>query len=104
MAVSLLRLGRFGSVKCLLRGSWGTARPCVAALCSAAEVPPKASKKPKGSKKSAEPVPEPEPFDNTSYKNLQHHQYNLYTFSDMDVEMSKYRLPQPSSGRISPRH
>ncbi|XP_052421520.1 nucleolar and coiled-body phosphoprotein 1 isoform X5 [Carassius gibelio] len=46
-----------------------------------------------------EPEPEPEPFDNSTYKNLQHHQYNIYTFSDMDVELSKYRLPQPSAGR-----
>ncbi|XP_026128211.1 neurofilament heavy polypeptide-like [Carassius auratus] len=45
------------------------------------------------------PEPEPEPFDNSTYKNLQHHQYNIYTFSDMDVELSKYRLPQPSAGR-----
>nr|XP_055071683.1 cytadherence high molecular weight protein 1 isoform X1 [Misgurnus anguillicaudatus] len=50
------------------------------------------------------PEPEPEPFDNTTYKNLQHHQYNMYTFADMDVEMSKHRLPQPSSGRLSPSH
>ncbi|KAK2905297.1 hypothetical protein Q8A67_007096 [Cirrhinus molitorella] len=50
------------------------------------------------------PEPEPEPFDNTTYKNLQHHNYNMYTFVDMDVEMSKHRLPQPSSGRPSPRH
>uniref|UniRef100_A0A0E9XBL8 Uncharacterized protein n=3 Tax=Anguilla anguilla TaxID=7936 RepID=A0A0E9XBL8_ANGAN len=28
----------------------------------------------------------------------------MYTFVDMDVEMAKYRLPQPSSGRPSPRH
>ncbi|XP_056308726.1 nucleolar protein dao-5 isoform X2 [Danio aesculapii] len=50
------------------------------------------------------PEPEPEPFDNTTYKNLQHHHYNMYTFTDMDVEMAKYRLPQPSSGRPSPKH
>ncbi|XP_026074346.1 nucleolar and coiled-body phosphoprotein 1-like [Carassius auratus] len=45
------------------------------------------------------PEPEPEPFDNSTYKNLQHHQYNMYTFADVDVELCKYRLPQPSSGR-----
>ncbi|KAB5577334.1 hypothetical protein PHYPO_G00208660 [Pangasianodon hypophthalmus] len=50
------------------------------------------------------PEPEPEPFDNTTYKNLQHHSYNMYTFVDMDVEMAKHRLPQPSTGRPSPRH
>lgn len=46
-----------------------------------------------------EPEPEPEPFDNTTYKNLQHHHYNMYTFADVDVALSKYRLPQPSAGR-----
>ncbi|XP_073702261.1 uncharacterized protein ndufv3 isoform X2 [Garra rufa] len=50
------------------------------------------------------PEPEPEPFDNTTYKNLEHHNYNMYTFADMDVEMSKHRLPQPSTGRPSPSH
>ncbi|XP_060784868.1 clumping factor A [Neoarius graeffei] len=51
-----------------------------------------------------EPEPEPEPFDNTTYKNLQHHSYSTYTFMDMDVEMAKHRLPQPSTGRSSPKH
>lgn len=49
------------------------------------------------------PEPVPEPFDNTTYRNLQHHDYNIYTFVDMDVEMAKHRLPQPSTGRPSPR-
>ncbi|XP_051761666.1 uncharacterized protein si:ch211-140m22.7 isoform X3 [Ctenopharyngodon idella] len=53
----------------------------------------------KAPEKAPEPEPEPEPFDNTTYKNLQHHHYNTYTFADMDVEMSKHRLPQPSAGR-----
>ncbi|XP_028248741.1 fibrous sheath CABYR-binding protein isoform X2 [Parambassis ranga] len=49
--------------------------------------------------------PEPEePFDNSTYQNYQHHSYNPYTFADMDVEMAKFRLAQPSSGRPSPRH
>lgn len=46
-----------------------------------------------------EKAPEPEPFDNTTYKNLQHHDYDMYTFADVDVELSKYRLPQPSAIR-----
>ncbi|KAK7153771.1 hypothetical protein R3I94_007208 [Phoxinus phoxinus] len=46
-----------------------------------------------------EKAPEPEPFDNTTYKNLQHHQYDAYTFADLDVEMAKHRLPQPSATR-----
>lgn len=52
---------------------------------------------------TAPPEPE-EPFDNSTYKNYQHHSYNPYTFADLDLEMAKFRLPQPSSGRPSPRH
>uniref|UniRef100_UPI00398EE1D1 uncharacterized protein ndufv3 n=1 Tax=Pristiophorus japonicus TaxID=55135 RepID=UPI00398EE1D1 len=43
-------------------------------------------------------------LDSSTYKNTQHHKYNPLTFVDMDVEMAKYRLPQPSSGRLTPRH
>ncbi|XP_044140240.1 NADH dehydrogenase [ubiquinone] flavoprotein 3, mitochondrial isoform X2 [Bufo gargarizans] len=50
-----------------------------------------------------EPAPQ-EPFDNTKYQNLQHFHYTAFTFVDVDVELAKYRLPQPSSGRQSPRH
>ncbi|XP_043987864.1 uncharacterized protein ndufv3 isoform X2 [Gambusia affinis] len=54
---------------------------------------------------SAAVPPEPEKsFDNSTYKNYQHHSYTSYTFADLDVEMAKYRLPQPSSGKLSPRH
>ncbi|NWU57503.1 NDUV3 dehydrogenase, partial [Dromas ardeola] len=52
--------------------------------------------------KAAEPAPEE--FDNSTYKNLQHHEYNIYTFVDSVVVLSKFRQPQPSSGRPSPRH
>ncbi|NXW29860.1 NDUV3 dehydrogenase, partial [Phaetusa simplex] len=52
--------------------------------------------------KTAEPAPEE--FDNSTYKNLQHHEYNIYTFVDSVVVLSKFRQPQPSSGRPSPRH
>ncbi|XP_032132664.1 NADH dehydrogenase [ubiquinone] flavoprotein 3, mitochondrial isoform X2 [Sapajus apella] len=45
-----------------------------------------------------------EPFDNTTYKNLQHHDYTTYTFLDLNLDLSKFRMPQPSSGRESPRH
>ncbi|XP_067154423.1 NADH dehydrogenase [ubiquinone] flavoprotein 3, mitochondrial isoform X2 [Apteryx mantelli] len=48
--------------------------------------------------------PAPEEFDNSTYKNLQHHEYDIYTFVDSDVVLSKFRQPQPSSGRPSPRH
>uniref|UniRef100_A0A8C6U1J1 NADH dehydrogenase [ubiquinone] flavoprotein 3, mitochondrial n=1 Tax=Neogobius melanostomus TaxID=47308 RepID=A0A8C6U1J1_9GOBI len=102
MATSLLRIGRLASVKCLQLESLGAlrSRP-IARLCTGAKEPTKA-------KKAAAPPPPPvepeEPFDNTTYKNCQHHEYTPYTFADLDVEMSKYRLPQPSSGRPSPRH
>ncbi|XP_071989653.1 NADH dehydrogenase [ubiquinone] flavoprotein 3, mitochondrial [Engystomops pustulosus] len=45
-----------------------------------------------------------DPFDNTKYQNLQHFNYTPFTFVEVDVELAKYRLPQPSSGRPSPRH
>ncbi|KAM9390477.1 NADH dehydrogenase [ubiquinone] flavoprotein 3, mitochondrial isoform 1-T1 [Phaethornis superciliosus] len=48
--------------------------------------------------------PAPEEFDNSTYKNLQHHDYNIYTFFDSITVLSKFRQPQPSSGRPSPRH
>ncbi|XP_030331604.1 NADH dehydrogenase [ubiquinone] flavoprotein 3, mitochondrial isoform X2 [Strigops habroptila] len=48
--------------------------------------------------------PAPEEFDNSTYKNLQHHEYNIYTFFDSIAVLSKFRQPQPSSGRPSPRH
>uniref|UniRef100_A0A4W5KLB5 Uncharacterized protein n=1 Tax=Hucho hucho TaxID=62062 RepID=A0A4W5KLB5_9TELE len=100
MASSLLWLGRLGSFKALQRESWG-----LTAFCTKVEEPKKAVKKAKAAKAAAAPLaPAPEPFDNSTYKNLQHHNYNHYTFADLDLEMAKYRLPQPSSGRPSPRH
>ncbi|XP_027544677.1 NADH dehydrogenase [ubiquinone] flavoprotein 3, mitochondrial isoform X2 [Neopelma chrysocephalum] len=48
--------------------------------------------------------PAPEEMDNSTYKNLQHHEYHTYTFADYITVLSKYRQPQPSSGRPSPRH
>ncbi|XP_025046847.1 NADH dehydrogenase [ubiquinone] flavoprotein 3, mitochondrial isoform X2 [Alligator sinensis] len=59
--------------------------------------PPPANKEIKTAAASA-----PEEFDNSTYKNLQHHEYHIYTFVDFDVYLSKFRQPQPSSGRISP--
>ncbi|XP_025026698.1 NADH dehydrogenase [ubiquinone] flavoprotein 3, mitochondrial [Python bivittatus] len=54
----------------------------------------------------AKPSPEivEETYDISTYKNLQHHEYQPFTFVDFDVLLSKFRLPQPSSGRLSPRH
>ncbi|XP_008561407.1 PREDICTED: NADH dehydrogenase [ubiquinone] flavoprotein 3, mitochondrial isoform X1 [Galeopterus variegatus] len=45
-----------------------------------------------------------EPSDTTTYKNLQHHDYTMFTFLDLNLDLSKFRLPQPSTGRESPRH
>ena len=62
---------------------------------------------PHGLVSPAEPTPAAaaaEPFDNSTYRNLQHHEYSTYTFLDLNVELSKFRMPQPSSGRQSPRH
>uniref|UniRef100_A0A8C7VZC9 NADH dehydrogenase [ubiquinone] flavoprotein 3, mitochondrial n=1 Tax=Oncorhynchus mykiss TaxID=8022 RepID=A0A8C7VZC9_ONCMY len=104
MATSLLRLGRLGSLKVLQKESWGLLRSSsAAAFCTKAGEPKKAVKA-TATIKTAPPEPAPEPFDNSTYKNLQHHNYNHYTFADLDLEMAKYRLPQPSSGRPSPRH
>uniref|UniRef100_A0A8C5T1P5 NADH dehydrogenase [ubiquinone] flavoprotein 3, mitochondrial n=1 Tax=Malurus cyaneus samueli TaxID=2593467 RepID=A0A8C5T1P5_9PASS len=55
-------------------------------------------------KTKAPPAPPPEKFDNSTYKNLQHHEYHTYTFADYITVLDKYRQPQPSSGRPSPRH
>ncbi|GAA6219761.1 NADH dehydrogenase [ubiquinone] flavoprotein 3, mitochondrial isoform X2 [Lates japonicus] len=108
MATSLLRLGRLGSLKHLQLESLGVLRSYPAAsLCTQAEEPPKPTKKTKAAAKkaAAAATPEPEePFDNSTYKNYQHHSYTPYTFADLDLEMAKFRLPQPSSGRPSPRH
>ncbi|XP_056145880.1 mucin-5AC isoform X1 [Lampris incognitus] len=53
---------------------------------------------------AAAPTEPEEPFDISTYKNNQHHDYNPFTFADLDVEMAKFRLPQPSSGKLSPQH
>ncbi|NXH47014.1 NDUV3 dehydrogenase, partial [Dicaeum eximium] len=50
------------------------------------------------------PKPAPEESDNSTYKNLQHHDYDTFTFHDYVAILAKYRQPQPSSGRPSPRH
>uniref|UniRef100_UPI003AAF25C3 NADH dehydrogenase [ubiquinone] flavoprotein 3, mitochondrial-like isoform X2 n=1 Tax=Centroberyx gerrardi TaxID=166262 RepID=UPI003AAF25C3 len=111
MATSLLRLGRLGSLKCLQLESWGVLRRPAASLCTQAAEPTKPAKKTKAASKTAAAAaaaaapPEPEePFDNSTYKNYEHHGYNPFTFADLDLEMAKHRLPQPSSGRPSPLH
>uniref|UniRef100_A0A3B4T303 NADH:ubiquinone oxidoreductase subunit V3 n=1 Tax=Seriola dumerili TaxID=41447 RepID=A0A3B4T303_SERDU len=104
MATSLLRLGQLGLLKRLQVESWAFLRNSAAPLCTQTGEPAKKTKA--ASKKAAAAAPpEPEePFDNSTYKNYQHHSYTPYTFADLDLEMAKFRLPQPSSGRPSPRH
>uniref|UniRef100_A0A8C2X9Q4 NADH dehydrogenase [ubiquinone] flavoprotein 3, mitochondrial n=1 Tax=Cyclopterus lumpus TaxID=8103 RepID=A0A8C2X9Q4_CYCLU len=101
MATSLLRLGRLGSLKCLQLENRAFLRSRSAAwFCTQAEEPAKPAKKTKAvSKKAAAPQEHDEPFNNSTYKNYQHHNYSPNTFSDLDVEMAKFRLPQPSSVR-----
>ncbi|XP_015998959.2 NADH dehydrogenase [ubiquinone] flavoprotein 3, mitochondrial isoform X2 [Rousettus aegyptiacus] len=109
MAALLLRQGRARALKTmLLEGPMfqGLA-PAVSLSAKSGKsdqgLPPKPKKQspPKGPAEAAVPA---EPFDNTTYKNLQHHDYNTYTFLDLNLNLSKFRLPQPSSGRESPRH
>ncbi|XP_035171780.1 NADH dehydrogenase [ubiquinone] flavoprotein 3, mitochondrial isoform X2 [Oxyura jamaicensis] len=100
-APSLLRCGR-AAARQALRLDPPTPRcaPSSAALCTR----PAGSGTPADSKPAAAAQPDPEEFDNSTYKNLQHHEYNIYTFVDSVVVLSKFRQPQPSSGRPSPRH
>ncbi|XP_014939316.2 NADH dehydrogenase [ubiquinone] flavoprotein 3, mitochondrial isoform X1 [Acinonyx jubatus] len=59
---------------------------------------------PDGTQESAHAASASEPLDSATYKNLQHHDYTPYTFLDLNLDLSKFRMPQPSSGRESPRH
>ncbi|KAM4561339.1 NADH dehydrogenase [ubiquinone] flavoprotein 3, mitochondrial [Fundulus diaphanus] len=99
-----LRFGRLGSFK--VDGCGTLIRHPVTWLCSEAKESGQAIKNLKGphNKSAAAPPVTEEPFDNSTYKNYQHHSYTNYTFADLDVEMAKHRLPQPSSGKSSPRH
>ncbi|XP_021574310.1 NADH dehydrogenase [ubiquinone] flavoprotein 3, mitochondrial isoform X2 [Carlito syrichta] len=104
----LLRQGRAGPLKTILleaqvfRGLASTVSLSAESGKSDKGGLPPNSKKQSSPKK---PTPAPnEPFDNTTYKNLQHHDYSTYTFLDLNLNLSKFRMPQPSSGRESPRH
>ncbi|TEA30075.1 hypothetical protein DBR06_SOUSAS27110013, partial [Sousa chinensis] len=55
---------------------------------------PKKQSPPKKSTPAATPA---ELFDNTTYKNLQHHDYSTYTFLDLNLELSKFRMLQEES-------
>nr|XP_023486005.1 NADH dehydrogenase [ubiquinone] flavoprotein 3, mitochondrial isoform X3 [Equus caballus] len=67
-------------------------------------LPSAAARTSPGAEEPAQAAVPTEPCDNTTYKNLQHHDYNTFTFLDLNLELSKFRMPQPSSGRESPRH
>ncbi|XP_065484143.1 NADH dehydrogenase [ubiquinone] flavoprotein 3, mitochondrial isoform X4 [Caloenas nicobarica] len=101
-APSVLGCGRAATRKVLrleargLRGAAPSAALCTRPVGSGTAPPP--------TKTPAAAEPAPEEFDNSTYKNLQHHEYNIYTFADSVVGLSKFRQPQPSSGRPSPRH
>ncbi|KAL1771187.1 NADH dehydrogenase [ubiquinone] flavoprotein 3, mitochondrial isoform X2 [Sigmodon hispidus] len=107
MAFSLLlRGGRIRALKAVFL----EARVC-GELSSTVSLSTESGKREKGippnpKKQSApkEPTLAPELTDATTYKNLQHHDYNTYTFLDLNLDLSKFRMPQPSSGRESPRH
>ncbi|XP_004696965.1 NADH dehydrogenase [ubiquinone] flavoprotein 3, mitochondrial isoform X2 [Echinops telfairi] len=109
MAASLLlRQGRAGALKTglqagVFRGFASTISLATKSGQSEKGLPPNPKKQspPKKTEPAAAPA---EPFDNTTYKNLQHHDYNEYTFLDLNLDLSKFRMPQPSSGRESPRH
>uniref|UniRef100_A0AC11D753 NADH:ubiquinone oxidoreductase subunit V3 n=1 Tax=Ovis aries TaxID=9940 RepID=A0AC11D753_SHEEP len=117
MAASLLlRQGRPGTLKTVLLEA-GVFRGLAPAVSLSAESGKNEKGLPPNPKKQSPPkiqclhkVREPasaaptEPFDNTTYKNLQHHDYSTYTFLDLNLDLSKFRMPQPSSGRESPRH
>ncbi|KAM9694087.1 NADH dehydrogenase [ubiquinone] flavoprotein 3, mitochondrial isoform 2-T2 [Trichechus inunguis] len=104
----LLQQGRAGALKTglqagALRGLASTVPLSAESGKSGKGLPPNSKKqsKPKQTEQAAAPAG---PSDITTYKNLQHHDYNAYTFLDLNLELSKFRMPQPSSGRESPRH
>uniref|UniRef100_A0A3Q2W2G4 Uncharacterized protein n=1 Tax=Haplochromis burtoni TaxID=8153 RepID=A0A3Q2W2G4_HAPBU len=105
MATFLFRIGRLGPLKRLQLENLGILRTSPAAsFCTKTEKPAKPGKKTKSAEAAAVPSEPEELFDNSTYKNYQHHSYNPYTFADLDMQMAKFRLPQPSSGKPSPRH
>ncbi|XP_005375863.1 PREDICTED: NADH dehydrogenase [ubiquinone] flavoprotein 3, mitochondrial isoform X4 [Chinchilla lanigera] len=105
----LLRRGRARALKTVLlevpvfRGPASTASLSAPSGKNEKELPPNPKRQSPPKKSTPAPAPT-EPYDNTTYKNLQHHDYSTYTFLDLNLDLSKFRQPQPSSGRESPRH
>ncbi|XP_008561412.1 PREDICTED: NADH dehydrogenase [ubiquinone] flavoprotein 3, mitochondrial isoform X2 [Galeopterus variegatus] len=108
MAATLfLRQGRARALKTLLlaaRVSRGLASTVSLSAESGKREKGPNSKKQSPPKKAAPTLAPAEPSDTTTYKNLQHHDYTMFTFLDLNLDLSKFRLPQPSTGRESPRH
>ncbi|XP_075396654.1 NADH dehydrogenase [ubiquinone] flavoprotein 3, mitochondrial-like [Tenrec ecaudatus] len=105
-ALLLLRQGRAGALKTglqagMFRGFASTISLATKSGKSEKGLPPNPKKQSLPKRARCCPA---EPFDNTTYKNRQHHDYNEYTFLDLNLDLSKFRMPQPSSGRESPRH
>ena len=46
----------------------------------------------------------PSNTNTTTYRNLQPHDYTAYTFLDLNLDLSKFSMPQASSGQESPHH
>ncbi|XP_054937764.1 NADH dehydrogenase [ubiquinone] flavoprotein 3, mitochondrial-like [Physeter macrocephalus] len=109
VALLLLRQGGAEGLKTVLLEA-GVFRGLVSTISLSAESGknekglPRNPKKQSPPKKSAPAATPAELFDNTTYKNLQHHDYSTYTFLDLNLELSKFRMLQPSSGGESPRH
>ncbi|XP_021077175.1 NADH dehydrogenase [ubiquinone] flavoprotein 3, mitochondrial isoform X1 [Mus pahari] len=104
MAVSLLlRGGRIRALKAALLEARVFRGELVSTVTLSTESE-KSAKEKELHPKTQSVLKEPEPTDTTTYKNLQHHDYNTYTFLDLNLDLSRFRLPQPSSGRESPRH
>uniref|UniRef100_A0A4X2LXZ9 Uncharacterized protein n=1 Tax=Vombatus ursinus TaxID=29139 RepID=A0A4X2LXZ9_VOMUR len=102
---SVLGLGRGAVLKTIQLKAWGLREFASTAFLSTKSG---GNEKEKQKKSKVQEPPKKtesaEAFDNSTYKNLQHHNYNTYTFLDFNLDLLKFRLPQPSSGRESPRH
>ncbi|XP_007519449.1 NADH dehydrogenase [ubiquinone] flavoprotein 3, mitochondrial-like [Erinaceus europaeus] len=104
MAALQLRQGRPGVLRTLCLGAQVLRAPTATAARSAESGKAEkgqlaAPKKQSPPKKPA--APPPEPLDNTRYRNLQHHDYTAFTFLDLNLDLAKFRMPQPSSDACS---
>ncbi|XP_051782724.1 NADH dehydrogenase [ubiquinone] flavoprotein 3, mitochondrial [Erpetoichthys calabaricus] len=100
MAAFLLRTNGSKALKCVYLDLLGFNKIAPVTFCTK---PLEPKKNVKGSKTKVPTSTTEESkemdFDISTYKNLQHHDYSTYTFVDFDLELAKFRLPQPLSGR-----